>query len=90
MRLDLFLKLSRLCPRRSVAQQLCDAGFVLLNGRSAKSAHVVKPTDEITVRRRDHVTIVRVLSVPQNRSVSRRDANSLIEVIDERELNTEI
>jgi ribosomal 50S subunit-recycling heat shock protein len=90
MRLDLFLKLSRLCPRRSVAQQLCDAGFVLLNGRPAKPAHAVKANDEITVRRRDRETVVRVLSVPANRSVSRGDANSLIEVINERELDSEI
>ena len=90
MRLDLFLKLSRLCPRRSVAQKLCDAGFVLLNGRPAKSAHAVNANDEIIVRRRDRETIVRVVSVPENRNVSRRDANSLIEMISERELETEI
>ena len=90
MRLDLFLKLSRLCPRRSVAQQLCDAGFVLLNGRAAKPAHAVKPSDEITIRRRDRETVVRVMTVPASRSVSRRDANSLVEIINERELETEI
>jgi ribosomal 50S subunit-recycling heat shock protein len=89
MRLDLFLKLSRLCPRRSVAQKLCDAGFVLLNGRAAKSSHSVKPNDEITVRRRDQEIVVRVVSVPESRSVSRRDANSLIEVLSERELEAE-
>ena len=89
MRLDLFLKLSRLCPRRSVAQQLCDAGFVLLNGRTAKPAHAVNPNDEITVRRRHREMVVRVLSVPESRSVSRRDSNSLVEVISERELNAE-
>jgi len=86
MRLDLFLKLSRLCPRRTVAQQLCDAGFVLLNSRPAKSAHVVKQGDEITVRRRDRETTVRVLSVPASRNVSKRDANSLVELVSEREL----
>lgn len=90
MRLDLFLKLSRLCPRRSIAQKLCDAGFVLLNGRPAKSAHFVKPNDEIKVRLRDHETTVRVISVPETRNVARRDANSLIEIIDERELRTEL
>ena len=90
MRLDLFLKLCRLCPRRSVAQQLCDAGLVLLNGRVAKPAHPVKPKDEITVRRRDHETTVRVVSVPETRGVSRRDASSLVEVISERELNADL
>jgi ribosomal 50S subunit-recycling heat shock protein len=90
MRLDLFLKLSRLCPRRSLAQQLCDAGFVLLNGRSAKPAHAVKLNDELTIRRRDRETVVRVLSVPEGRSVSRRDAASLVEVISERELKADL
>jgi ribosomal 50S subunit-recycling heat shock protein len=90
MRLDLFLKISRLCPRRSIAQQLCDAGFVLLNGRPAKSAHPVKANDEIKVRRRDHEMTIRVISVPETRSVSRRDANSLVEIIEERELNSEL
>ena len=90
MRLDLFLKLSRLCPRRSIAQQLCDAGFVLLNGRAAKPGHVVKPNDEIKIRRRDHETTVRVISVPASRNVARREAPSLIEIIDERELKTEL
>jgi ribosomal 50S subunit-recycling heat shock protein len=90
MRLDLFLKLSRLCPRRSVAQQLCDAGFVLLNGRAAKSAHSVKPGDELVVRRRDRETVARVSLVPEGRNVRRRDANSLIEIISERELDSEL
>jgi ribosomal 50S subunit-recycling heat shock protein len=36
MRLDLFLKASRICPRRTIAQKLCDAGLVLLNGAPAK------------------------------------------------------
>ena len=84
MRLDLFLKLSRLCPRRSTAQKLCDAGFVLLNGRQAKSAHAVKIGDRIMLKRRDIQIEIRVLSVPANRNVAKRDAASLIEVISEK------
>jgi len=90
VRLDLFLKLTRLCPRRSVAQQLCDAGFVFLNGRPAKSSHAVKPADEIVIRRRDHETTVRVIEVPTVRNVPRREASALIEIISERELEQEI
>ncbi len=86
MRLDTFLKVSRLCPRRALAQQLCDAGFVLLNGRRAKSAHAVKMGDEIVLRRRDRETIARVVSVPTSSNVSRRDARQLIEVVSERQL----
>jgi ribosomal 50S subunit-recycling heat shock protein len=76
MRLDLFLKLSRLCPRRTVAQQLCDAGFVLLNGRQAKSAHIVKVGDEIKIRKPNEETVARVLAVPTTHNVSRREASS--------------
>lgn len=88
MRLDLFLKVSRLCPRRTLAQELCDAGFVLLNGRRAKSAHTVKVGDEITIRHRDvHLgdrqLVARVLKEPPTRNVSRRDADQLVEVISE-------
>jgi len=90
VRLDLFLKLTRLCPRRTVAQQLCDAGFVFLNGRPAKSSHAVKPTDEIVIRRRDRETKVRVMNVPTVRNVPRREANSLIEVLAERELKQDL
>jgi len=84
MRLDLFLKVSRLCPRRAVAQEFCDAGVVWLNGRRAKSAHLVKTGDEIIIRRRDNEMVVRVLHVPDTRNVSRRDADEMIEVVAER------
>lgn len=84
MRLDIFLKLSRLCPRRTIAQELCDAGFVLLNGRAAKSAHAVKTGDEIKIRRRDHEIVARVLNVPTARNISRRDSGKLVEVLSEK------
>jgi len=87
VRLDLFLKLSRLCPRRTIAQELCDAGLVLLNGRPAKSAHAVKAGDEITVCRRRRATVARVLIVPAGANVSRRDASELVEVLSDRELD---
>ena len=84
MRLDIFLKLSRLCPRRAAAQQLCDAGFVLLNGRPAKSAHAVKAGDEITIHRPDGNTTLRVRSVPAARNLPCRDAKQLVEVVSEK------
>ena len=86
MRLDLFLKLSRLCPRRTLAQELCDAGLVLLNGRTAKSAHAVKAGDEITIRRRDREMTARVLIAPATSNVSRRVSNQLVEVVSETRL----
>lgn len=88
MRLDVFLKLSRLCPRRTLAQELCDAGFVLLNGRPAKSAHSVKAGDEISIRRRDRQIIARVLKAPATRNVSRYDAGQLVEIVSEKLLES--
>ena len=88
MRLDLFLKLSRLSPRRTIAQKLCDAGFVLLNARVAKSAHEVHPGDEITIRTTTSEIIARIVSVPGSRNVSRRDAKSLVQVVSKKDLNS--
>ena len=87
MRLDLFLKNSRICPRRTVAQMLCDAGLVLLNGVAVKSSHSVKPGDEIVVRKKNKVTSARVLEVPSKRQTSKQDATMLVEIISEREID---
>lgn len=84
VRLDLFLKITRLSPRRTLAQQLCGAGFVLLNGRPAKPAHLVKIGDEISIRRRDHEIGVRVLEVPGTCNLSRPDSSRLVEVVSQR------
>ena len=86
MRLDLFLKASRLCPRRAVAQELCDAGAVEVNGAAAKSSRAVREGDRITLRRRQRVTTVRVLSIPATKQVARHDAASLYEILSDEEL----
>jgi len=83
VRLDLFLKASRICSRRTVAQRICEAGRVSVNGKVAKSSHTVKAGDEITITRRDKITTVRVLSVPNTRQTSRKEANSLYELLSE-------
>jgi ribosomal 50S subunit-recycling heat shock protein len=87
MRLDLFLKTSRICPRRTVAQMLCDAGLVLLNGVPVKSSHSVKPGDEIVVRKKNKITSARVLEVPTKRQTSKEDATMLVEIISERAID---
>ncbi len=88
MRLDSFLKLSRLCPRRTVAHKLCDAGFVMLNGRIAKPAHDVHAGDEIVIRTATSEIIARVTSVPASRNVSRHDAQSLVEIASTTDLDS--
>ena len=86
MRLDLFLKASRICPRRTVGQQLCDAGQVTVNGLPAKSAHQIKVGDEIVVRRRDKATTLRVLSTPEQRQTSKQHSRELYELTKEETL----
>ena len=49
MRLDKFLKVSRLIKRRTVANEACDAGRVLVNGKSAKASLNVKEGDVIEI-----------------------------------------
>ena len=83
MRLDLFLKASRLCPRRTVAQKICEAGLVSLNGIPAKPAHPVRPGDEITIKRKDKITRFRVVIVPTEKQTSKKDAERFYEVIGE-------
>jgi ribosomal 50S subunit-recycling heat shock protein len=90
MRLDLFLKASRLCQRRTIAQKLCDAGLVFINAKPAKSAHSVKPGDEITIRRRDRASTVKVLALPSARQTSRKDASDLVEMVREESLAEEL
>src|SRR5262249_44731965 len=87
MRLDLFLKLSGLCLRRTIAQKLCDAGFVFLNGRVAKPAHEVHAGDQIIIRTTTSEIVARVNSVPGSRNVSRRDAKSLVELLSKKGLD---
>ena len=89
MRLDLFLRASRLVLRRTVAQELCEAGVVSVNGAQARASRSVREGDEITIRRRGRELTVRVLTLPQAKQVSRNDAPSLYEVVGDISVNDE-
>lgn len=85
MRLDQFLRASRLVLRRSVAQELCEAGAVEINGRPARASRAVREGDEIVIKRRDRLLTARVLAVPDSRRPARGDAASFYELLrDER------
>lgn len=66
MRLDKFLKISRLVKRRTVAKEMCDAGRVSVNYRPAKAGTEVKEGDIITIDRAGKITEVEVLEVLEN------------------------
>ena len=80
MRLDKFLKVSRLIKRRTVANEVSDTGRVYVNGNSAKPAKQIKQGDEIKIEYANRTVCVRVVKVPDN-NVSVQEASSLYEVI---------
>ncbi len=80
MRLDKYLKVSRIIKRRTVANDACDAAHVTVNGRPAKASYDVKENDVIAVSFGARTLTVRVLSVKE--TVGKNDAASLYEVIE--------
>lgn len=63
MRLDKFLKVSRIIKRRTIANEACDAGRVSVNGKVAKAAVEVKEGDLIEIKFGDKLTKLEILSV---------------------------
>ena len=70
MRIDKFLKVSRLIKRRTVANEACDAGRVSINGRTVKAGAEVKPGDTVSVAFGERTLTVEVLSVDEHTSKS--------------------
>ena len=81
MRLDKFLKVSRIIKRRTVANDACDASHVQVNGRPAKASYDVKVGDEIAVPFGARTLKVRVICVKE--VVKKEDAAGLYEIISE-------
>ncbi|MBO4914329.1 MAG: RNA-binding S4 domain-containing protein [Oscillospiraceae bacterium] len=65
MRLDKYLKVSRLIKRRTVANEACDTGRVEVNGKIARASYEVKEGDRITLRFGERVLNVEVVSVQE-------------------------
>lgn len=79
MRLDKWLKLSRLIKRRTVANEACDAGRITANGRVVKASYDVKVGDVLTLTFGERTTKVKVLSVQE--IVGKADAVGLYEEV---------
>lgn len=75
MRLDKYLKVSRLIKRRTVANEACDNERVTVNGRVARASYDVKVGDVITIRFGQKALSVEVLSVADN--VGKADASAM-------------
>lgn len=79
MRLDKYLKISRLIKRRTVANEACDAGRVLLNDRPARASAAVKAGDIIEIQFGSKNVKVEVLDVKE--TVRKEEAESLFRYI---------
>ena len=70
MRLDKYLKVSRLIKRRTIANEACDSERVSVNGRTAKASYDVKVGDVIEIRFGQRITKVEVLAVSEHATKS--------------------
>ena len=81
MRLDKFLKVSRLIKRRTLAKEVCDAGRVEVNGKIAKAGTEVKPGDRITIGFGARQIKVEVVRIAEN--VPASEAKDLYRVLED-------
>jgi ribosomal 50S subunit-recycling heat shock protein len=81
MRLDKYLKVSRLIKRRTVANDACDAGRVSVNDKPARASYEVKPGDKIILSLGAHKLSVEVLDI--NEYATKDGASSLYRVIEQ-------
>jgi ribosomal 50S subunit-recycling heat shock protein len=84
MRLDTYLKISRLVPRRSEAGALCREGKVLVDAVPAKAGRTVAVGSRILIRKPGRELTVLVLALPAGKSVSKAQARELYEVTGEK------
>lgn len=79
MRLDKYLKVSRLIKRRTVANEACDAGRVTVNGNVAKASYDVKVGDKIAIRFGDKTVEAEILSIAE--TVRKEEAKEMFRYI---------
>lgn len=81
MRLDKFLKVSRLIKRRTVANDACDSERISVNGKNAKASYNVKVNDLITVAFGNKSVTVRVLEIKD--TTKKSEASGMYEIVSE-------
>lgn len=79
MRLDKYLKISRLVKRRTLAKEIADKGRIDINDRPAKSSTAVNVGDKITIHYGDKIVAVEVLQIAEN--VKKNAATDLYKIL---------
>ena len=85
LRLDKYLKISRIIKRRTIAKEVCANGRITINGRVAKPASEVVPGDQLIINFGQKIITAKVLSTPE--VVKVQDAKELYEIIKEEHKN---
>lgn len=85
MRLDKFLKVSRLIKRRTLAKEVSDQGRIFINGVQAKASSNVKVGDELTVRLGQRIMTVKVEQIQE--TTKKEEAAQMYKVIKEERVN---
>jgi ribosomal 50S subunit-recycling heat shock protein len=83
MRLDLFLKWSRIIPRRTFAKEMCDAGRVTIKGSPARAAHEVRVGDTVEVQLLRRRVKFCVRSIPAH-APGKEAAREMLELLEDR------
>ena len=81
MRIDKYLKVSRIIKRRTVAKEACDGGRITIGGKVAKAGSEVKPGDVLEIRFGNRLGRYRVLDVSE--TVRKENAAQMYEVLEE-------
>lgn len=84
MRLDKFLKLSRIIKRRTLAKEVADRGRITVNGSQAKAATKLAVGDELTIRFGQKLVTLEVTDLREN--VKKQEAESLYKIIREEKI----
>jgi ribosomal 50S subunit-recycling heat shock protein len=84
MRLDKFLKTTNLMKRRTVANEAADEGFIRVNDRAAKPSYTLKEGDVIEMDMWNFYKKIKVLQVPEKKSIPKKDLPLYIETIEYR------
>lgn len=82
MRLDKYLKVSRIIKRRTVANDACDTEHVSVNGRRAKASYDVKEGDVLEITFGQRTLRIRVLRVSE--TVAKADASGMYEILEDK------
>jgi len=85
MRLDKFLKVSRLIKRRTLAKEVAEQGRITINGKVAKASSTVKVGDELAIRFGQKVVTARVEELKEN--VKKEEAANMFSILKEEKLD---